>query len=361
MSILDQMGLALGLASLAGINLYLTVLLTGVLVRFDLLHLGDKFENIEALGHPWVLAVAGSLFVIEFITDKVPWVDSLWDSVHTVIRPVGGVLLALQAMGDMPAYLEVVAGLLAGGAALTTHSAKAGTRLVVNHSPEPFSNVSMSLAEDVGVVGGVFLALLQPLAAICIFAGLLILIWALLPQIVRAIRTSLWFVWSKLRMPGRREPLTHPEQLGRHLDEVSAALLLAKVNMKEDEVLWTVSGITGGCKGWRGLKSNLAAVLVVPKARPDVYAVVRKGFRDQVLIFPKSKFGVEVESKFLSDHLDIRMDGKTFVLRFPRGHSGLIETVALRLKELATGPVEKKPVAEPAKEKEARDALPSFS
>lgn len=360
MQLLDQMGLALGLASLAGVNLYLTVLLTGVLVRFDMLQLADKFEGMEALGHPWVLAVAGSLFVVEFIADKVPWVDSLWDSVHTVIRPVGGVLLALQAMGDMPAYLEVMAGLLAGGAALTTHSAKAGTRLMVNHSPEPFSNVSMSLAEDVGVVGGTLLALLQPIAALCIFAGILLLLWALFPQIVRAIRTSLWFIWSKLRMPGRREPLTHPEQLERHLDDESAALLLANVNLKASDILWTASGITGKSRGWRGLKSNLNGLLVVPKEGANFYAVVKKGFRDQVLTLPKARASVEVESGFLSDHLSLVAEGKTFVLRFPRGHSGLVETVALRLQELCGAKVEvekKAPVEVP---KEDRDALPSF-
>ncbi len=339
MDILEQMGLALGLASLAGVNLYLTVLLTGVLVRFDLLHLADKYESIEALGHPWVLAVAGTLFVIEFITDKVPWVDSLWDSVHTVIRPVGGVLLALQAMGDMPPYLEVVAGLLAGGAALTTHSAKAGTRLLVNHSPEPFSNVSMSLGEDIAVAGGTILALLQPIAAFCIFTGLLILIWAFLPQIIRGIKTSLWFIWSKLRMPGRREPLTHPEQLERHLDDESAALLRSSADVKESEVSWTASGFTGKGKGWRGLRANLHALLVVPRDGKNIHIVVKKGFRDHVISMPTARLGVEVESKFLSDHVNLVSDGRTFVLRFPRGHSGLVETVGLRLQELSSAPV----------------------
>lgn len=336
MEILEQMGLALGLASLAGVNLYLTVLLTGILVRFDLLHLADRYESVEALGHPWVLAVAGVLFVIEFITDKVPWVDSLWDSVHTVIRPVGGVLLALQAMGDMPPYLEVVAGLLAGGAALTTHSAKAGTRLLVNHSPEPFSNVSMSLGEDIAVAGGTILALLQPVAAFCIFTGLLILIWAFLPQIVRGIRTSLWFIWSKLRMPGRREPLTHPEQLERHLDDESAALLRAGADLKEGDVSWTAAGVTGKSKGWRGLRANLQALLVAPKDAGKVHVVVKKGFRDHVITLPTQKMEVEVESKFLSDNVNLSTAGRTFVMRFPRGHSGLVETVALRLKELAS-------------------------
>ena len=143
MQLLEQLGVALGLASLAGVNLYLTVLLAGAMVRYDILHLAQQYQHLEVFGHPIVLTVAGMLFAMEFFADKIPWVDSLWDSVHTVIRPVGGTLLGLQAMGQMDPWMQVVAGLIAGSAALTTHSAKAGTRLLINHSPEPVSNISM--------------------------------------------------------------------------------------------------------------------------------------------------------------------------------------------------------------------------
>ncbi|MDP1590467.1 MAG: DUF4126 domain-containing protein, partial [Prosthecobacter sp.] len=162
MQILEQLGLGLGLASLAGLNLYLTVFLTGLLVRFDALHLAEKFQSIEVLGHDWVLIAAGVMYAIEFVADKVPWIDSLWDSVHTLIRPIGGTILAMQAIGEMPAHLEVVGALLAGGAALTTHSAKAGTRLLANHSPEPASNIALSIAEDIIVVAGTLLMVLKP-------------------------------------------------------------------------------------------------------------------------------------------------------------------------------------------------------
>ena len=154
MDILAQLGVALGLASLAGVNLYLTVLLTGLAVRFNAVHLAAQYQSLDVLAHPVVISVAGLLFVMQFVADKIPWVDSLWDSVHTVIRPVGGTLLALQVLGTMPGYVQVAAGLLAGGATLTTHSAKAGTRLLINHSPEPMTNVAMSLAEEAAVAGG---------------------------------------------------------------------------------------------------------------------------------------------------------------------------------------------------------------
>jgi hypothetical protein len=199
MEILEQLGLALGLASLAGVNLYLTVLLAGTLVHFNLLHLADKYADLAALGHPWVIGVAGGLFLVEFFADKVPWVDSLWDSVHTFIRPVGGTLLALQAVGEMPPHVQVVAGLLAGGAALTTHTAKAGTRLLVNHSPEPVSNVALSVGEDAAVVGGSFLVLLLPVVAFFATLVLLTVLWLILPHLWRALRGSLAFLTGQWR------------------------------------------------------------------------------------------------------------------------------------------------------------------
>ena len=207
MQILEQLGLALGLASLAGLNLYLTVFLTGMLVRFDALHLAAKYQTLEVLGHDWVLITAGVLYAIEFVADKVPWLDSLWDSVHTLIRPVGGTLLAMQALGEMPAHMEVVGALLAGGAALTTHSAKAGTRLLANHSPEPASNIALSIAEDIAVVAGTLIMVLKPIIALCLFTVVIITLWLVLPRMFRVIRRSFEIIRDKLRtLFGRGTP-----------------------------------------------------------------------------------------------------------------------------------------------------------
>ena len=207
MQILEQLGLALGLASLAGLNLYLTVFLTGMLVRFDVLHLAAKYQTIEVLGHDWVLITAGVLYAIEFVADKVPWLDSLWDSVHTLIRPVGGTLLAMQALGEMPAHMEVVGALLAGGAALTTHSAKAGTRLLANHSPEPASNIALSIAEDIAVMAGTLIMVLKPIIALCLFTIVIVTLWLVLPRMFRVIRRSFEIVRDKLRtLFGRSAP-----------------------------------------------------------------------------------------------------------------------------------------------------------
>jgi hypothetical protein len=190
MSIVEQLGVALGLASMAGVNLYLTVLLAGLAVRLDWIHLADKYEALSVLGNPWIIGTAGVLFAVEFFADKVPWLDSAWDAIHTFIRPVGGTLVALQALGELPPHVQVVAGLLAGGAALTTHGAKAGTRLMINHSPEPVSNVAMSLAEDAAVVGGTALVWLAPLTALVVFSIILVVLWIILPKLWRFLSQS---------------------------------------------------------------------------------------------------------------------------------------------------------------------------
>jgi hypothetical protein len=198
MQIIEQLGLALGLASMAGINLYLTVFLAGVLIRFDLIQLAGQYQTMDALSDPMVLSIAGGLFLIEFFADKIPWVDSAWDSVHTFIRPVGATLLAMQALGDMSPAMQVVAGLLAGGAALTTHTAKAGSRLLINHSPEPVSNIAMSLGEDVAVVGGSLLAMVFPVIAFFAVLVLMIVLWIVIPRLWKVIQKSLRFIKSCL-------------------------------------------------------------------------------------------------------------------------------------------------------------------
>ena len=169
MQLLDQLGVALGLATLAGLNLYLTVLIAGAAVRFHWIELSGAYENLAVLANPWVMGVAGALFLIEFFADKVPWVDSTWDAVHTVVRPAGGIFLALAALGHMNPTMTVVASLLAGGAALATHGTKASTRLLLNASPEPVTNSVASLAEDGLVVGGMGLIGAAPMVAFVVF------------------------------------------------------------------------------------------------------------------------------------------------------------------------------------------------
>ncbi len=148
MNTIQLLGSTLGLGFAAGIRLYATVLALGLAIRFNWYHIPPGQEHLRVLAEPLVLIVAGVACLIEFISDKIPWVDSLWDSFHTIIRPVGAVVLGAMSLGSTSPALKVTLVILCGGVAFTSHSSKAATRLAVNHSPEPFSNIALSLFED---------------------------------------------------------------------------------------------------------------------------------------------------------------------------------------------------------------------
>lgn len=195
MEIFEQLGTALGLASLAGINLYLTAFVAGLAIRFNWLELAASHQELAVLGNEWVLAVAGVLMVIEFFADKIPWLDSGWDAVHTLLRPAGGVLLGLGALGEMSPEVLAIGGLLSGGASLTMHGAKAGIRLFVNMSPEPVSNSVASVAEDGLVLGGLTLTAFAPVLAFFVF----LVVLAIAMVIVKKTFGGLRAMWRAMR------------------------------------------------------------------------------------------------------------------------------------------------------------------
>ena len=166
----NLLSIALGLACLAGINLYLTVFVTGLAINQHWIVLSPNYQSLEVLGHPWIITIAGILYFLEFFADKIPWIDTAWDAVHTVIRPIGGALLAIQVLGHSTPTFDVLVVLLAGTTSLVAHTAKASSRLVANASPEPFSNIGLSILEDVGVFGGLALIHYNPILALSIFA-----------------------------------------------------------------------------------------------------------------------------------------------------------------------------------------------
>ena len=167
---LETLSLALGAGFSSGLNLYATVATLGLLERFGVIHLP---VGLQALARPWVIALALVLYLIEFFADKIPYVDTIWDSVHTFIRPPAAALLAYAAVGGAGAEWRWGAALLAGGVALTSHGAKASARAAVNTSPEPFSNWTLSLGEDVLVVWLSWMATAHPVAT-TIFVFLLL-------------------------------------------------------------------------------------------------------------------------------------------------------------------------------------------
>jgi Domain of unknown function (DUF4126) len=172
MSILSALGVVMGTGYSSGLNLYATVLTLGLLQRFGIIHLSP---SLQIVSHPWVLGVAAALYFIEFFADKVPYIDTVWDAVHTFIRPPAAALLAYAAVGDVSPEWRWAAALLAGGVALTSHSAKASTRAAVNTSPEPFSNWILSFGEDLLAVWLTWMASAHPLATAIVVGALLIL------------------------------------------------------------------------------------------------------------------------------------------------------------------------------------------
>jgi hypothetical protein len=199
MSVLQILSLALGSAWTSGINLYATVAVLGLLQHFGLARLPG---GLHVLDNWLIIGIAAFLYIIEFVADKIPYVDTVWDVVHTFIRVPAGALIALSATTDLNPTVQVLALLLGGGLALSTHGTKATIRAAANASPEPVSNWILSLVEDIFAFGAAVLAVLHPtviLVVILIF--LLILAW-ILPKVLRRIRRL--FASARSLLKGRR-------------------------------------------------------------------------------------------------------------------------------------------------------------
>jgi hypothetical protein len=336
---LDLLAVALGLAALAGINLYLTVFVTGLAIHFHWISLAPQYQSLEVLGNPWIIAIAGVLYLLQFFADKIPWVDSIWDAVHTIIRPIGGALLAIQVLGHpSPAYTVIVA-LLAGGTSLIAHTAKAATRLTTNTSPEPFSNIGLSLGEDAAVLGGLALIHANPLVALIIFLAGIVAFLYFAPKIFRAVRAKIWLVWKKINLPAyfdrtAKLPTTLPAKL---------APVFARENVLGETIAWVAKCLSG--RG-RRIPANIFGALVATNEEP------RK------LIFVTSKFARTLdlenstarhEPTFLSENLIISPaagKGPKYAFVFPRSDAPLVERIVHDLQEQLSKPVLQEQAAE---------------
>ena len=168
---IGQLALALGASLTAGLNLYITILTLGLLGRYEVLELPG---SMEILSHPWVLITATVLFLIEFVADKIPYVDNTWDAIHGFIRIPAGAILAAAALSDLPAHLVWVAALVGGFVSFSAYGAKASARLAANTTPEPFSNWTLSFLEDIVSLGVLWLVTNYPYAALLISIVLLV-------------------------------------------------------------------------------------------------------------------------------------------------------------------------------------------
>lgn len=207
MDILEMLGVALGFGVLSGVNLYLTVFISGLAVRFGWLDIFQQYTELSMLADPWVLGISGVMFVMEAFADKIPWVDSTWDVIHTGIRPIGGVILSIAALGELDPTLALIAGLLTGGTSLISHTAKASTRAAINLSPEPITNIIASTTEDACVLGGLGLMAFAPMTSFFVFIAVTIVALVIIWKSYGFLKQ----VWSKIiaKLRGKRVPLGH--------------------------------------------------------------------------------------------------------------------------------------------------------
>jgi hypothetical protein len=205
MGTIELLSLAMGTAWTSGINLYATVAALGIARQMELIQLP---QNLEVLAHPAVIAIACIMYFIEFFADKVPYLDSGWDALHTFIRVPAGAILAARALGDMNPALELAAMLAGGSIALAAHGAKATTRLAINASPEPFTNWTASVTEDIAVLGGIWMIFNHPIVMIVLVVAFIGLgVW-IVPKIIRMAKRG--FQALRDRMRGAKPDQTAP-------------------------------------------------------------------------------------------------------------------------------------------------------
>jgi len=331
MGVLQLLGSTLGLGLVSGINLYATVLVVGLGVRLEIIVLRPELQQLQVLATPIVIGIAGLLFVIEFLADKIKWIDSIWDAVHTFIRPLGAALIGATALGATSPEAVVVA-LLCGGVALSGHSTKAGVRVLVNHSPEAFSNVVLSLVEDGLVVLGTYIAVQYPYL-MPLIVGLFVIgfVW-FAPKVFRLVRIEIngifaffkkLFVVIKrltLRLLRRSVPVESQFNLRTRPDIpqiVNDELPVEYVYHLKDKFKLNGESAVIRCaagKGIRGLRHSLGYLTVTPNEL--IFTARRRfGFRDHLI--PRNRFEhIHFKKQLLLDRLMLRAEGKQHVFHF---------------------------------------------
>jgi len=294
MQVIQLLGSTMGLAFVAGINLYATVLSVGLGIRFGLIHLTQDLTTLSVLAHPYVLVAAGMIYVAEFFADKIPWVDSLWDSVHTFIRPLGAGLLGVTAIGKLSPEIEVAAFLLCGGVALSTHSTKAGTRLVANHSPEPFSNIGLSILEDLIAIGGTWLALTHPLLMIGIVVTFLIIFALVAPKIFRLLRIEFTALLAFFGMRfGSREAILFDKTPNKYSG-----------NLPNNDIASRAEGFCIRCASGKGIETGRNYFGFICLLNDSLFFITRKRFRVRRFDIDLDKVvEVKLRRKLLLDRL----------------------------------------------------------
>lgn len=346
MDTLQTLGIALGLATLAGLNLYLTVFVTGLAIQQHWIDISQSYPDLTILSHPAILATAGLLYAVEFFADKIPWVDSLWDAVHTFIRPIGGALLAIRVLGTPNPVFDIIVGLLAGGVSMIVHSAKAGTRIVVNHSPEPFSNIALSITEDVAVVGGLALIKYNSALAFGVFVLFVASLCYIGPKLFRAAKVHIWLLWRKIGSPAS-------DQTGPALDAQLPAdldVIFHKANLLGEKIVWAVPCVSTAA---RRIPGNVFGHLVATAEDPGkLWFIAKRGWRRIAEELDLATYKAVHEAKFVSENLVLYSLEKKpkYVFIFDRTQSNIVRAVAASLQEriARVTPLPDAPVGAPA-------------
>lgn len=328
MEVLETLSVALGFATLAGLNLYLVVLVTGLAINQGWVDVSSTYPDLVVLGDPLVVTAAGIFFAMEFFSDKIPWVDSLWDSVHTLIRPVGGSLLAIQTLGPTDPGFEVVIALLAGGTTLVAHGFKSGTRLAINASPEPVSNIVASVTEDVAVLGGLTLMSVNPILAAIFCLVFLGFSLYLTPKLFRRIKAFFWLVVNKVY-----SLVSQPD---------TEKLLYATLTSSEDQKLgvalggrkadpeWSARVLVGQCKRFPGFTSMTFGRLVAETNNPGrLHFVGRRWMRHYYAELTLDGLEITQEARFFSEDVVLYdlAGTRKLILRLPSGHRAMANRI----------------------------------
>ena len=331
----NPIAIALSLACLAGIDLYLTVFVTGLAIHLHWITLAPSYQSLEVLGQPWIIIIAGILYLLEFFADKVPWLDSAWDTVHTIIRPIGGALIAIQVLGHHSPVVDVLVLLLGGSTSLITHTAKASTRLAANSSPEPASNIGLSVIEDVAVVGGLALVHYNPILAISIFALAIAAFLYFAPKVFRSMKAKIWLALNKLNAaPDIHRAATLPIALPSRL-----APIFSKQNLLSETIAWAVPCLSG--RG-RRIPANLFGALVATNEEPHkIVFVGRRNWKPFCQTIDLENSTVAREPQFLSENLVIvprEGRGPKYSFLFTRSRGPLVELIVEDLRQKLNAP-----------------------
>jgi len=328
MEVLETLAVALGFATLAGLNLYLVVLVTGLAINQGWVDVSTTYPDLMVLGDPLVITAAGIFFACEFFADKIPWVDSLWDSVHTLIRPVGGGLLAIHTLGTTDPGFEVVIALLAGGTTLVAHGFKAGTRLAINASPEPVSNIVASVTEDVAVLGGLALMSVNPILAAVFFLIFLGCSLYLTPKLFRRIKAFVWLVGNKVFALVSRPDAEKLLYAGLTSSEDQQLGIVLGGRKAEPE--WSARVLVGQCKRFPGFTPMTFGRLVALANNPgQLHFVGRRWMRHYHTDLTLDGLEITQEPRFFSEDVvlyDLAGTQK-LVLRLPSGHRAMANRI----------------------------------